>query len=63
MVLFIKEYCNIQNYRLLLWFDKFENLLLDTCPSYEVQNEGSHSRSCSTSPYVSATQLQPLIPY
>ena len=29
-------YCNVQNYRLLLWFDKFENLLLNACPSYEV---------------------------
>ena len=28
--------CNVQNYRLLLWFDKFENLLLNACPSYEV---------------------------
>jgi len=55
--------CNVQNYRLLLWFDKFENLLLNACPSYEAQKEGSHSRSCPTSPYVSVTQLQPLIPY
>jgi len=52
-----KQFCNVQNYRLLLWSDNFENLFHNACPSYEVKNVGRDRRLALQIHVVSATQL------
>jgi len=50
-------YCNVQNYRLLLWSDNFENLFYNACPSYEVKNVGRDRRLAFQFHGVRATHL------